>query len=716
MTSSSSSYGISQITLQFDLNRDIDAAAQDVQAAINAAGSTLPRNLPYPPTYAKVNPADAPIVTLALTSPTISLRQLSDLADTLMAQRLSEVAGVGHVSVQGGIKPGGAHPGRPRAARRLRHRLDGPAHRHRRPPTSPAPRARSTARTSPTPSPPTTRSPPPRPTAIGHHRLPQQRAGAAQGRGRGGRRPGEHQGRRLVPGHSPPSSSTSSASPAPTSSRPSQRIKARAAAAAARHAERRRRSPSCTTAPAPSAPPIHDVQFTLVLSVGLVVLVVLLFLRTIRATIIAGVALPLSLVATFGVMWFCGFSLDNLSLMALTIGTGFVVDDAIVMIENIVRHIEKGESPMQAALKGAREIGFTVISLTLSLIAVFIPLLFMTGLVGRMFREFALTLTIAVVVSAIVSLTLTPMMCSPHAAPRSGETAGNGRHRRFFNDARRAGRRATIAGAWNGCCATSALRCCTTLGDAGRRPSGSISSCPRASCRCRTPGLITAVMEAAPRSPSPRWSGCRTQVDDADPQGPRRRRCRVGRRASAPINATPNAGHLKITLKPARPAHGRRHRPSSSACSRQVARHPRRHRVLPAGAGRADQHAHQPRAVPVHAGRHRRERRGDCGRRGSPSSCKPSPVLRDVASEAQDGGLRADGAASTARWPAGSASRCRRSTTRSTTPSASARSRPSTRQANQYRVVLEAMPQYQSDPAVAVAALRARQPAARRCR
>ena len=157
---------------------------------------------------------------------------------------------------------------------------------------------------------------------------------------------------------------------------------------------------------------VNDVQFTLVLSVGLVIMVVLLFLRSFRATIIAGVALPVSLIATFGVMYFCGFSLDNLSLMALTIGTGFVVDDAIVMIENVVRHIEKGEKPMKAALDGAREIGFTVISLTLSLIAVFIPLLFMTGLVGRMFREFAMTLTIAVVVSAIVSLTLTPMMCS----------------------------------------------------------------------------------------------------------------------------------------------------------------------------------------------------------------------------------------------------------------------------------------------------------------
>ena len=159
------------------------------------------------------------------------------------------------------------------------------------------------------------------------------------------------------------------------------------------------------------------------------VLVVLLFLRTVRATIIAGVALPLSIVATFGVMWLCGFSLDNLSLMALTIGTGFVVDDAIVMIENIVRNMEQGKRPLRAALDGAREIGFTVISLTLSLIAVFIPLLFMTGLVGRMFREFALTLTIAVVVSAVISLTLTPMMCgrllrpdvrSAHEGSRAG--------------------------------------------------------------------------------------------------------------------------------------------------------------------------------------------------------------------------------------------------------------------------------------------------------
>src|SRR6202035_3521431 len=171
---------------------------------------------------------------------------------------------------------------------------------------------------------------------------------------------------------------------------------------------------------------VHDVQLTLILSVVLVTLVVLLFLRSLRATLIAGVALPLSLITSFGIMYFSGFSLDNLSLMALTIGTGFVVDDAIVMIENIVRHMENGETAMEASLRGASEIGFTVISLTVSLIAVFIPLLFMSGLVGRMFREFALTLTIAVVTSAIVSLTLTPMMCSRLLQHQSTQGASRG--------------------------------------------------------------------------------------------------------------------------------------------------------------------------------------------------------------------------------------------------------------------------------------------------
>ena len=211
-----------------------------------------------------------------------------------------------------------------------------------------------------------------------------------------------------------------------------------------------------------------------------------MFLRTIRATIIAGVALPLSLIATFGVMWFCGFSLDNLSLMALTIGTGFVVDDAIVMIENIVRHMEEGEAPCEAALRGASEIGFTVISLTVSLIAVFIPLLFMTGLVGRMFREFALTLTIAVVTSAVVSLTLTPMMCSRllrHQATATA-TAGGGVTHVFHRGIDWSWR--CIGELLNGCCGMRRSRSLSRPRP-WSPPSGSTSSSQRDFCRCRIP-------------------------------------------------------------------------------------------------------------------------------------------------------------------------------------------------------------------------------------
>jgi multidrug efflux pump len=406
---SNSAFGISQVTLQFDLGRDIDAAAQDVQAAINAAGSTLPRNLPYPPTYAKVNPADAPIVTLALTSTTYSVRQLSDFADTLIAQRLSEVTGVGHVAVQGGVRPAiriqadlsrlaqygvsladmrnaivSANVAGPKGA------LDG------------AQQAYTIAANDQIGAADAYK------TLVVAYRngAPVQLRDVAdivEGL-ENARVGGWYQGEPAVVLD----------------------IQRQPGANVVETVERIRRELPRLQRSIPSGvtlavvhdrtgtirASIHDVQFTLALSVALVVLVVLLFLRTVRATIIAGTALPLSLIATFGVMWFCGFSLDNLSLMALTIGAGFVVDDAIVMIENIVRHLERGEAPLKAALDGSREIGFTVISLTGSLIAVFIPLLFMSGIVGRMFREFALTLTIAVVVSAVVSLTLTPMMCA----------------------------------------------------------------------------------------------------------------------------------------------------------------------------------------------------------------------------------------------------------------------------------------------------------------
>jgi multidrug efflux pump len=423
LLTSSSSFGVSQITLQFELSRDIDAAAQDVQAAINASGATLPKNLPYPPVYAKVNPADAPMVTLAITSGTISLRNLSDIADTLLAQRLSEISGVGRVTVQGNIRPAvrvqadlsrlanygigledlrnvimAANVAGPKGALDGTHQSYTIAANDQ---ITAAEAYRNIVITFLNGGPVLLRD-----VANIIDDVENTKVG------------GFYQG-------TPAIVVDIQRQPGANVIETVQRIKAELP-------KLQRSMPVGATltivhdATSSIRASVRDVQFTLILSVALVITVVLIFLRTIRATIIAGVALPLSLIATFGIMWFCNFSLDNLSLMALTIGTGFVVDDAIVMIENIVRHMEDGEAPFEAALRGASEIGFTVISLTFSLIAVFIPLLFMTGLVGRMFREFALTLTIAVVTSAVVSLTLTPMMCSRLLRHQSTQTASRG--------------------------------------------------------------------------------------------------------------------------------------------------------------------------------------------------------------------------------------------------------------------------------------------------
>jgi len=406
---STSSFGVSQISLQFDLNRDIDGATQDVQAAINAAAGVLPRTLPYPPTYAKVNPADAPVLTLAMTSETISMRAMSDIADTFLAQRLSQISGVGRVSVLGGLKPAvrvqadlarlaaygigmedlrnaiaGANVSGPKGS------LDGAQQSY-------TIAANDQIADASAYKPIIIAYRNGNPVTIGDvativDGLENDRTG------------GWYQGipAVIIEIQRQPGANVIEVVRQILAEIP--RLQ-RAIPAGVKLAVVSDRTVTIRAS-------VHDVQFTLILSVVLVTLVVLLFLRSLRATLIAGVALPLSLITSFGVMYFAGFSLDNLSLMALTIGTGFVVDDAIVMIENIVRHMENGESAMSASLRGANEIGFTVISLTLSLIAVFIPLLFMSGLVGRMFREFALTLTIAVVTSAVVSLTLTPMMCS----------------------------------------------------------------------------------------------------------------------------------------------------------------------------------------------------------------------------------------------------------------------------------------------------------------
>ncbi|MDZ5649235.1 efflux RND transporter permease subunit [Nitrospirillum sp. BR 11828] len=423
-----SSFGVSNITLQFGLGHNIDDAAQDVQAAINAAGSTLPKTLPYPPTYAKVNPADPPILSLALTSETLPIATLSDTADSLLAQKLSQVSGVGRVTVQGNQRPAvriQIQPERLAAyslsmedirtalgkanVNQAKGSFDGAAQAYTITANDQIEKAEAYADVIVT-----YKNGAPvhlKDVGVVTRGLENARVGAWFNGKQGvlldiQRQPG--------------------ANIVETADRLKSKLKELQAALpagikltiVADRTETIRAS-------------VRDVQQTLVLTTVLVVLVILAFLRSGRATIIPAVALPLSLIVTFGVMALCGFSLDNLSLMALTIGTGFVVDDAIVMIENVIRYIEAGEAPLPAAYKGAKQIGFTVISLTVSLVAVFIPLLFMSGIIGRLFREFSLTLTIAVVASAVVSLTVTPMMCGRLLRSHAAEQAAHQRRSRW---------------------------------------------------------------------------------------------------------------------------------------------------------------------------------------------------------------------------------------------------------------------------------------------
>ncbi|MGA7975224.1 MAG: efflux RND transporter permease subunit, partial [Pseudolabrys sp.] len=540
---SSSSFGVSQITLQFDLDRDIDAASQDVQSAISAAASQLPRNLPYPPLYSKVNPADTPIVTLALTSDTLNQRDLSDLADTIMAPRLSEISGVGRVSVQGGIKPAiriQADLGRLAAygigLEDLRTAIVGANVAGAKGSLDGTHQSYTIAANDQVTNADTYKSvivayrngAPVRLSDVAKvvNGLENNKVGAW------------YQGKPAVvidvqrqPG----------ANVIQTVARLKQELPRlqKAMPAGANLTVVNDRTETIRAS-------VRDVQFTLLLSVALVVLVVLIFLRTVRATIIAGVALPLSLIATFGVMWYFGFSLDNLSLMALTIGTGFVVDDAIVMIENIVRHMENGEKPLQAALKGAGEIGFTVISLTLSLIAVFIPLLFMSGLVGRMFREFALTLTIAVVVSAIVSLTLTPMMCGRLLRAGQGERARGKLTRAFASILDRVVDFYHDSLQWVlrhrfGTLMVTLLTLAATIALYIGMPKGFLP--------LQDTGLITAITEAGPSVSFAEMQRRQHLVEDAVRKDPDVRGV-VSVIGVSPLNATPNTGHMTITLKP----------------------------------------------------------------------------------------------------------------------------------------------------------------------
>jgi multidrug efflux pump len=420
MTSTSSD-GLSVITLQFNLSLNIDVAEQQVQQSINAAGTYLPPDLPTPPIYSKSNPADAPILTLALTSNELPLSKVEDLADTRLAPKISQLPGVGLVSISGGQKPS------------VRIRAN--------------------------------------PTALASYGLNledlRNAIVAANVNQAKGSFDGPHQAYQI--GANDQLLSSSDYSPLIIAYRNGSPVKLTDVATVADDAENVRQAAWMNDVPAvimniqrqPGAniitvvdrikallpqltvsmpasvhvqiltdrtdtirASVRDVQFELMLTVALVVMVIFLFLRNLSATIIPSVAVPLSLIGTFGVMYLVGYSLNNLSLMALTISTGFVVDDAIVMIENITRYIEEGEPPLQAALKGSAQIGFTIVSLTISLIAVLIPLLFMGDIVGRLFREFAVTLAVTILMSAIVSLTLTPMMCSKLLKHRRVEDEG----------------------------------------------------------------------------------------------------------------------------------------------------------------------------------------------------------------------------------------------------------------------------------------------------
>jgi len=420
MTSTSSG-GASIITLQFALDLNIDVAEQEVQAAINAASNFLPNDLQAPPVYSKSNPADAPVMTLALTSNSIPLTQVEDLADTRLAQKISQLPGVGLVSISGGQKPAVRIQTNPTALSSYGLSLED-------------------VRTA----------------------LQQTSVNQAKGNFDGPQQSYQIDANDQI-------LSDKDYSKIVVAYRNGAPVVLSDVASVVNGAENVKQAAWMNNVPAvivniqrqPGAniiqvvdrikallpqlqttlPPsiqvsvltdrtvtirasVKDVQFSLLLTVALVVMVIFLFLRNIPATIIPSVAVPLSLVGTLAVMYLAGYSLNNLTLMALTIATGFVVDDAIVMIENIVRYLEEGEKPLQAALKGAEQIGFTIVSLTISLIAVLIPLLFMGDIVGRLFREFAITLSVTILVSAVVSLTLTPMMCSRLLRERSHQEEG----------------------------------------------------------------------------------------------------------------------------------------------------------------------------------------------------------------------------------------------------------------------------------------------------
>lgn len=406
---SASFLGTTSITLQFDLSRNIDGAARDVQAAINAARSYLPSNLPANPTYRKVNPADAPIMIVALTSAVYDRGKMYDAASTIMAQRLSQVQGVGQVSVGGSSLPSVRVDVNPTQLNSFGLGLQDVAMMLNKQNAN-APKgqiANGSTSMDIASNDQLLKAIDYMPLVVGYHdgaAVKLSDVADVQDSTENIRAAGFVNGQPsvLIIIFRQPGANIIDTVDRIRAAIPS--LKASIPAAIDVNVVLDR-----TTTIRAS---VRDVERTLVISIALVILVVFLFLRNFRATFIPSVAVPVSLIGTFGVMYLCRYSIDNLSLMALTISTGFVVDDAIVVIENITRYLEQGMKPMQAALKGASEIGFTVLSISISLVAVFIPILMMGGIVGRLFREFAVTLSVAILVSLVVSLTATPMMCS----------------------------------------------------------------------------------------------------------------------------------------------------------------------------------------------------------------------------------------------------------------------------------------------------------------
>jgi multidrug efflux pump len=537
---SSSAVGVSQVTLQFDLTRSMDGASQDVQSAINSAQGVLPSTLPYPPTYARVNPADAPIFSIALTSDTVPIDQIADVADTYLQPRLSRAEGVGRVSVQGGLKPA------------IRVRLD-----------------------------------PARLASYGLS-LEDVRSAVANANVNGAK--GGFDGSTLAYaiGTNDQLLSPDAYARVVLAWRNGSAVRLSDVGTVVHGVENDRVAAWYQGKPAvlldvqrqPGAnivktvdgvraelpdlqaalPPgiklqisgdrtntirasVADVQGTLILAMVLVVGVIWLFLRSWRATVIPAVALPLSLIGTFGIMSWFGYGLDNLSLMALTVASGFVVDDAIVMIENINRYVEAGEKPLEAAFRGAGQIGFTIISLTISLVAVFIPLLFMGGVVGRLFNEFAVTLSVAVIVSAVVSLTLTPMMCgrllqqTPHHAPTRSALFGT-RMLAFYRRTLELSLRHNsfmIGVAVLTLVGTTVLYVVIPKGFLPQQDTGSIVVTTEAAQNISIPAMSALQLRAAAMiQADPAVAGVASLV------------------GAGSVNATPNAGRITITLKPRR--------------------------------------------------------------------------------------------------------------------------------------------------------------------